>query len=398
VLGVGTGGVVHGIEAWEVVGVPYAERDRRTHEALALLPRLIRGETVELPSGASITLSPGADVPPILIGGNSPAALRRAIRHGAGWFSSMTTPPRIADGGVGAGIEAMRSGSPSRTAAYMALFRAIESSKPADERLFEDPLALAFLDRRLRVVGLAARLPILGRLVPWYIDHRWPGPRLSGVVRTRAIDDAVREALVGGCSQLVLLGAGYDTRGYRLHEAAHVETFEVDHPVTQAAKRAALERELGTSSCRVHLVSVDFERDSLAKALDDAGLRPAIQTCVVWEGVFSYLTLDAIDATLRWAVEACAPGGRLILTYVDVAALRPADRRAPWITAVDRAGEPFVTGLDPSAAADFFAERGFDLLADASTRGLAERLAPSGASTIPSFYRVAVLGLPGESS
>jgi alkanesulfonate monooxygenase SsuD/methylene tetrahydromethanopterin reductase-like flavin-dependent oxidoreductase (luciferase family) len=98
VLGVGTGGVMHGTEAWEAVGVPHAERGRRTDEALALLPGLIRGETVELPSGASITLSPGADVPPILIGGNSPAALRRAVRHGAGWFSSVTTPQRVADG------------------------------------------------------------------------------------------------------------------------------------------------------------------------------------------------------------------------------------------------------------------------------------------------------------
>jgi alkanesulfonate monooxygenase SsuD/methylene tetrahydromethanopterin reductase-like flavin-dependent oxidoreductase (luciferase family) len=96
-LGVGTGGVMmHGTEAWEAVGVPYAERGRRTDEALSLLPGLIRGETVELPSGASITLSPGADVPPILIGGNSPAALRRAVRHGAGWFSSVTTPQRLA--------------------------------------------------------------------------------------------------------------------------------------------------------------------------------------------------------------------------------------------------------------------------------------------------------------
>ena len=57
VLGIGTGGAMHGTEAWEAVGVPYAERGRRTDEALALLPGLIRGETVELPSGASITLS-----------------------------------------------------------------------------------------------------------------------------------------------------------------------------------------------------------------------------------------------------------------------------------------------------------------------------------------------------
>jgi alkanesulfonate monooxygenase SsuD/methylene tetrahydromethanopterin reductase-like flavin-dependent oxidoreductase (luciferase family) len=98
VLGIGTGGAMHGTEAWEAVGVPYAERGRRTDEALALLPGLIRGETVELPSGASITLSPGSDVPPILIGGNSPAALRRALRHGAGWFPGMATPRQIADG------------------------------------------------------------------------------------------------------------------------------------------------------------------------------------------------------------------------------------------------------------------------------------------------------------
>jgi len=59
VLGLGAGGVTHGTEAWEAVGVPWAERGRRTDEALALLPGLISGETVELPSGASITLSPG---------------------------------------------------------------------------------------------------------------------------------------------------------------------------------------------------------------------------------------------------------------------------------------------------------------------------------------------------
>jgi methyltransferase (TIGR00027 family) len=290
----------------------------------------------------------------------------------------------------------MRSDSPSRTAAYMALFRALESSRPADSRLFHDPLAVAFLDRRLRLAAVTARLPMLGRLVPWYIDRRWPGPRPSGVVRTRAIDDAVREALVGGCAQLVILGAGYDTRAYRLPEAAAVETFEVDHPATQTAKRAALERALRTPSPQVHHVPVDFEHDSLASALDAAGLERAVRTCVVWEGVFSYLTVDAIDATLRWVVDACAPGSRLILTYVDAAALRPADHPAPWIAAVDRAGEPFVTGLDPSAAEEFFAARGLQLLADASTPELAERFGLRAASTIPGLYRVAVLGLSGR--
>jgi methyltransferase (TIGR00027 family) len=285
----------------------------------------------------------------------------------------------------------VRTGAPSRTAAYMALFRAIESSRRRDERLFDDPLATAFLDRRLRAAAVAAGLPVVGRLVPWFIDRRWPGPRPSGIVRTRVIDDAVRDALAAGSTQLVLLGAGYDTRAYRLSEAAGVETFEVDHPVTQSAKRAALGRALGEPSPRVHFVAVDFEHDSLAQALDHSGLLRDKRTCVVWEGVFSYLTIDAIDATLRWVVETCAAGSRLILTYVDEAALRPSGERPAWITAVVDAGEPFITGLDPAAAAEFFAARGLRLLADRSTRDWAESLAPSAAATIPDFYRVAVL-------
>jgi methyltransferase (TIGR00027 family) len=285
----------------------------------------------------------------------------------------------------------MRTGTPSRTAEYMALFRAIESSRPWGERLFDDPLAAAFLDRRLRIAALAAGLPIVGGLVPWFIDRRWPGPRLSGVVRTRVIDDAVRRALTGGCSQLVLLGAGYDTRAYRLPEAAGVETFEVDHPVTQEAKRAVLKRVLATTASHVHLVAVDFEHDSLAKHMGAAGLRNKARTCIVWEGVFSYLTTDAIDATLRWVVETCEVRSRLILTYVDEAALQSAGDGSAWIAAVDHAGEPFITGLDPSTAADFFAARGLHLIADRSTHEWARRLAPSDAAKIPDLYRVAVL-------
>jgi methyltransferase (TIGR00027 family) len=285
----------------------------------------------------------------------------------------------------------MDAGSASRTAAYMALFRAIESTRPADRRLFADPLAARFLHRRLRIAAFAARLPAIGGLVPWYIDRRWPGPRPSGVVRTRVIDDAVRDAVVAGCSQVVLLGAGYDTRPYRLRELAEIEVFEVDHPVTGAVKRAALARALPALSSRVHFVAVDFERDSLEAVLDAAGFRSGRRTCVVWEGVFSYLTIGAIDSTLHWVVTACASGSTLILTYVDEAVLQRGGPKPAWIAAVDDVGEPFITGLHPSQAAEFFAERGLCLRSDESTRDSALRLDPNGARTIPDFYRVALL-------
>jgi methyltransferase (TIGR00027 family) len=282
----------------------------------------------------------------------------------------------------------MRSGSPSRTAEYMALFRALESARPEDERLFEDCAAASFLRPTLRAVALAARFGAARSLILAFIDRRWPGPRLSGVVRTRVIDDFVTGAMQAGCTQLVLLGAGYDTRATRLPVAAACTVFEVDHPVTQACKRAVL----GHVSDRVRYVPLDFESHALQPALIDAGLDDSQRTCVLWEGVFSYLTPEAIDTTLAALVEVCASGSQILLTYVDQRFLDTANPQAgAWFTAVHGAGEPFQTGIDPSQAQAFFAARNLALLGDESTTHAARRLGVPNAHTIPDMYRLATL-------
>lgn len=270
----------------------------------------------------------------------------------------------------------------------MALFRALESARPAGRRLFEDRAAVLFLRPTLRIVALVARFPPTHGLIVDFIDHRWPGPRLSGVVRTRVIDDFVTGAMQAGCAQLVLLGAGYDTRATRLPAVASNTVFEVDHPVTQARKRAAL----GHLSERVRYVPLDFESDALQAALIDAGLDDVQRTCVLWEGVFSYLTTEAIDSTLAALVGVCAPGSQILLTYVDQRSLDASSPRPEaWLTAVSDVGEPFQTGLDPSQAAAFFAERRLILLDDESTAKAARRLGVAKAHTIPDMYRLATL-------
>src|SRR2546428_10684132 len=75
----------------------------------------------------------------------------------------------------------------SRTAEYMALFRALESR---GDGLFDDPLARAFLSPGLRAAVCAARVPFLGAAGPAFIDRRWPGAREAGVARARVL---------GGC-------------------------------------------------------------------------------------------------------------------------------------------------------------------------------------------------------
>jgi methyltransferase (TIGR00027 family) len=169
--------------------------------------------------------------------------------------------------------------------------------------------------------------------------------------------------------QCVLLGAGYDTRAYRLPALADMPVFEVDHPATQAAKRAAMDK-LGVDQSRIRYVSVDFERDDLRARLDAAGFDASAPAVVVWEGVTNYLTVEAVDATLTVVRDLTTPSGLLVMTYIDARVL--ADPRAfpeapRWVRAVARAGEPWTFGLLPTETPTFFAARGFRLRNDIST-------------------------------
>jgi methyltransferase (TIGR00027 family) len=252
----------------------------------------------------------------------------------------------------------------------MALFRAVESARPAAGRLFEDPYAAALLTGRLKALARFARLPLMGRLATWFLDLGWPRTRSSAVVRTRLIDDLLREAVRGGARQALLLGAGFDSRPYRLEELRGVPVFEFDHPSTQSAKRRRLEARLGRLPGSVQFVPVDFEKDDLEAALRHAGFDTGAKTAALWEGVVSYLTAPAVDRNFRMLARILPDGSLLIFTYVHRGALdgsvafREARR---WKSSVRSSGEPFIFGFDPAALADYLRPRGFALLSDRST-------------------------------
>jgi len=195
-------------------------------------------------------------------------------------------------------------------------------------------------------------------------------------VRTRAIDDLVRDAIRSGARQLVLLGAGLDSRGCRLHEAEEIEVFEVDHPATQRVKRERLHACMGKLPANIRYVAIDFERDALEAKLIESSYDPAVQAVVVWEGVIDYLTGSAVQGTLAVLARLLAPSSLLIFTYTHKGALDgskafPGARR--WRSWSSVSGEPFLFGFNPNALAEVLKPNLFLLQSDESTEEIAQR-------------------------
>ena len=194
--------------------------------------------------------------------------------------------------------------------------------------------------------------------------------------RTRLIDDAVLEFVERGGRQVLLLGAGYDCRAQRLTDRlADARVFEVDHPVTQARKRAVLGEPQSST-----WLAWDFETralEALPAALAAVQHSAAEPTLAIWEGVSMYLQEPAVDATVRALETLCATGSRLVFTYIDRervharGLLRRVRRR--WLAAK---GEPVVFGFDPQALPAWLAARGFELERDVSLAAAARTLLP----------------------
>ncbi|MFF2550727.1 class I SAM-dependent methyltransferase [Nocardia sp. NPDC058058] len=282
---------------------------------------------------------------------------------------------------------------PSFTAQTMALQRAMETARPERSRLFSDPLATAFLSGPLRGAAALVRAPLLGRVAPRLYDLIWPGPRPSAVVRTRLIDDAIEAAVGDGIDQMVILGAGFDSRAWRLDTLRRARVIEIDRDETQAMKVEALRR-VHAPVDSVRFVPVDFEHDDLESALRAAELDTAKPALFLWEGVTNYLTAEAVDHTLEIVRRLSAPGSTLVFTFVHSGVLDgtvkfpEADR---WVRSVAKVGEPWTFGLNPADLRGYLDDRGFELLWEESTAAAGRRyFAPTGrADRASELYRVA---------
>jgi methyltransferase (TIGR00027 family) len=279
----------------------------------------------------------------------------------------------------------------SLTAEYMALFRALESSRPSSSRLFLDSDAALFLTSWRTWLYRTASLPVGRRIVEALLDRAAPGARAAGIARTKWIDDEATGAFETA-TQMVLLGAGFDMRGLRLPAAARADCFELDHPETSLCKQAILKRAQRTLPGRVRYIGIDFNCQSIAEVLLRGGFDNSRPSCWIWEGVTNYLTAEAVDSVLR-QIRETAKGNTLIFTYIDRAVLDHPERflgAAKLIGRLRSYAEPWTFGLHRAELRTYLATRGFELLKDVAVAEVWQRAGRSGQGTRGyDFYRLA---------
>jgi methyltransferase (TIGR00027 family) len=152
---------------------------------------------------------------------------------------------------------------------------------------------------------------------PVFLEYPPPRPTpMSAMVGARCefLDKAMIDHVSTG-DQVVILGAGWDTRAYGLLKGQNVMIFEVDAPATQAVKLAAIDK-AGLDASHVTFVSCDFNRQSWLEALQNNSFNPAKRTFILWEGVTMYLEEHAIQSTFR-AVSTLPAGSRIAFDFLS---------------------------------------------------------------------------------
>ncbi len=247
----------------------------------------------------------------------------------------------------------------SRTATWTCLGRAVAALEP--DPVYHGPDHLA---PRLLPAWLA-----------WVLRSSWARPyfrRLGGpgiheyvLARTKHLDAALQQALAQGIGQVLILGAGFDTRALRFGpKAPGARFFELDAAVTQAAKRGQLAKRGLAEPPGLAYVTLDLEGGDLAASLGRAGFVPGQASLFLAEGLTMYLEPPAVDRLLADLHELGGPGSRLVFDYVHGSVLRGEGRyfgEAQITARVAKAGEKWRFGIDEGGLAGFLAARGWRL-------------------------------------
>jgi methyltransferase (TIGR00027 family) len=279
---------------------------------------------------------------------------------------------------------------PSAVAQWLVLGRALELERDPLQRIVSDEFAPAFLSARGRAALAALRST--GPLLHLSQRRRLAGLSTYALCRHRQLDLALHTALLDGVEQVLILGAGYDSRAYRFEaELRGRPVHEVDlAPLSRRKAAIVAAHPARFGGARIRRVETDFRDQSLARDLLASGFAVGARTFVAWEGVVPYLSRDTVGATLDTLRELCGAGSTLTVDFWDgsggpgpLAPVRQLAARAGRLI-----GEPVAFGLRPDAVADYLGLSGFHLVELHTARELANRFATDGRPVHESLYLV----------
>jgi methyltransferase (TIGR00027 family) len=285
----------------------------------------------------------------------------------------------------------MKADKASQTAQYMALFRALETTLPANKRLFIDPYAASFLEGKLKVATLLSPISFVRNYVQRTIHKKIPGAMSSGIARTRYIDDLLQQTIEQGAQQVIILGAGFDTRALRLEFLNNTPVIEIDHPNTARRKLNILTKELGQLPAHIRYWQIDFNKESLQELATRECLDFSIPTTIIWEGVTNYLHEQAVYNTFAFTQQFTS-GSFIIFTYVHQQVLNAPQTfygASKLLQDLESIEEHWTFGFDPSTLAPYLQQFNFVLLEDSGAADYRDKYLPTRPEKGYEFYRVA---------
>ena len=261
----------------------------------------------------------------------------------------------------------MRKDTPSKTARKVALNIVTLGAKPGMDKVL--PAGIVETTTKLlldsgAVGATAVRWSRSARMVSVYEAFDWmmPGQFEAFGHRKAFCEHQVREGIGGGATQVLVLGAGYDTMGWRLApEFADVNFFEIDHPATARLKAEGIEA-MGVQD-NLHLIEEDLGKQKLVDVLEaDGSWDSKMQTVIVAEGLLMYLPPEAVRDLFNQCTAIAGPGSRIAFTYIATGADgRPDAGRwtglVLWILKVT--GEPWLWSVQPEKLGPFLKDRGW---------------------------------------
>ena len=249
--------------------------------------------------------------------------------------------------------------------------RATEAFQARDRRIFDAEFDHTMLPKTWRIL----LLPGIRHLILGLLEMSGMGTPGMLFCRTRFIDDALADWLEARKQQVVCLGAGNDSRAYRIPNIEQTQYFEVDLPVPQMLKREHMHKFLGAKPAHVIYAPLDFNIQELGAELSKAGFRLENPTFFIMEGVTQYITEEAVENIFKDAAQA-PTGSRIAFTYIkreiiDGSVRSKDDQRI--MQRVARRGMPWVFGIDGEILEGWLNQRGFILIDQSGAEDYRER-------------------------